>query len=117
MLVPGCIKHDTSRYCLDAPTVLDHELGHRKQLDSLGWFTFTTCYAIPSAVGNLLHRFGLLPVNYFDQPWEYKADELGGVTTRKSRYHPWAETISDLYYVRAKVISTVVSIMYPWLGG
>ena len=29
--------------------------------------------------GNLLDRMGKLPVNYYSQPWEYEADQLGGV--------------------------------------
>lgn len=53
-----------------------HKLGHCYQSLYLGWL-YLPVIGLPSAIGNLLHRF--IKFDYYKQPWEKWADELGGV--------------------------------------
>lgn len=86
----------------DPQAVLDHEVGHKIQLNRLGWKSFIRWCAIPSVVGNLADRAGLMgPDFYFNQPWEYNADELGGVTSRSGTYQPWADGAAEIYFTMA----------------
>lgn len=62
------------RYCPNK--TVRHEQGHQKQSLYLGWL-YLPVIGIPSAIGNLLHRF--IKFNYYKQPWEAWADKLGGV--------------------------------------
>ena len=57
-------------------TMLDHEQGHQKQSLYLGPL-YLLIIGLPSVTGNLLHR--LIKFNYYKQPWEAWADNLGGV--------------------------------------
>ena len=61
-----------------------HEYGHYLQLQEMGWWNYICDVAIPSVTGNRLESKGKLKVggtaiNYYSQPWEYEADQLGGV--------------------------------------
>ena len=59
------------------PYDIKHEYGHQKQSLYLGWL-YLLVIGFPSMIGNILygifHNF-----NYYKQPWEKWADELGGV--------------------------------------
>lgn len=54
---------------------LRHETGHKKQSEILGFF-YLPLIALPSIIGNILHRF--IKFDYYGQPWERWADRLGG---------------------------------------
>ena len=57
-----------------------HEYGHQLQSKRLGWL-YLIIIGIPSAIGNIIYRktkfkpYG----DYYKQPWEKWADELGNV--------------------------------------
>lgn len=90
----------------DPKTVLDHECGHREQLNALGWRDFARFYAIPSIMGNLIDRLGIIPFDfYYSQPWEYKADEFGGVNPSARHYLPGAKEASDSYFSWVQTVS------------
>lgn len=55
---------------------LKHEKGHQKQSQLLGPF-YLIVIGLPSLVGNIVHRF--IKFDYYKQPWEAWADELGNV--------------------------------------
>lgn len=58
---------------------LKHEKGHGKQSVILMWF-YLIVIGLPSATGNLLARkFVWFHKNYYNLPWEARADKLGGV--------------------------------------
>lgn len=58
---------------------IHHEYGHQRQSIKYGWL-YLFIVGIPSAVGNLYYRVAHKDDKwYFSQPWEKKADELGGV--------------------------------------
>lgn len=52
-----------------------HEYGHSLQSRYLGWF-YLLVIGLPSLIGNLLRR--KFKFDYYKQPWEKWADELGG---------------------------------------
>lgn len=64
---------------VDTDTIL-HEYGHYLQLQAMGVGNYLFNVAIPSVTGNILDRQGKLSVHYYSQPWEYEADQLGGVS-------------------------------------
>lgn len=53
-----------------------HEWGHQRQSLYLGWL-YLVVIGLPSVIGNLLNR--VIKFDYYRQPWERWADELGGV--------------------------------------
>ena len=53
-----------------------HEYGHQRQSLYLGWL-YVFVIGLPSLIGNLLHR--KFKFDYYKQPYEHWADELGGV--------------------------------------
>lgn len=76
--------------------LLKHEYGHTKQLEELGVFDYFAKVVIPSAAffwGGELG--GLSDKNYYSYPWEYQADQYGGV---KRKYADWAEDYSNYYW-------------------
>ena len=73
-----------------------HEYGHTVQFDKMGRVDYTRYIAIPSLIGNLIDRAGMLPGDYYSYPWEYQADQYGGVTGRV--YEPWAESTCETYF-------------------
>ena len=75
-----------------------HEYGHTKQFDELGIIQFTTKVAIPSVQGYYLDKQGKMPYDYYSAPWEYQADQYGGVTGRPVPYEPWADIICQEYF-------------------
>ena len=64
------------RFYNDSRTI-HHERGHQRQSLYLGWL-YLLLIALPSAVGNLLHR--RIRFDYYSQPWEAWADRLGNVS-------------------------------------
>lgn len=67
-----------------------HEYGHSRQSLYLGWF-YVFIIGFPSLIGNLVDRilYGVdfshrSKCHYYDQPWEYWADKLGGVDRKKA---------------------------------
>jgi len=61
------------------PQAIDHEGGHCKQSEYLGWL-YLIVIGILSASGNLLSRVSKrVRKNYYKLPWETWADKLGGV--------------------------------------
>ena len=76
--------------------LLKHEYGHTKQLEELGVFDYCTKVVIPSAVFFWsTELLGLPDENYYSYPWEYQADQYGGV---KRKYTDWAEDYSNYYW-------------------
>ena len=55
---------------------IKHEYGHTKQYDNLGPIKFIKDIAIPSMKG---YTKSMSDSDYYSQPWERGADELGGV--------------------------------------
>lgn len=59
---------------------IKHEYGHQLQSKKLGWL-YLIIIGVPSAIGNIIYRktkfkpYG----DYYKQPWEKWADELGNV--------------------------------------
>ena len=76
-------------------TTLNHEYGHILQLKKYGFLSYTWTIAIPSLTCNLLDRAKLLPWTYYSSPWEYEADQFGGVT--RMNYASWASEVSAGY--------------------
>lgn len=67
------------RYTNMCMVSINHENGHRKQSQKLGWLYFIII-GIPSSIGNIIFRiFKLDTSKYYKQPWEHWADKLGGV--------------------------------------
>ena len=74
-----------------------HEYGHVVQLQKLGINRYSTTVVLPSVICFYLDEAGWLPENsYYNLPWEYKADEEGGVTWQHSQN---AKFFSDLYWL------------------
>ena len=57
-----------------------HEYGHQLQSKRLGWL-YLIIIGIPSAIGNIIYRKTKFKPcgDYYKQPWEKWADELGNV--------------------------------------
>ena len=56
-----------------------HEYGHKKQREELGFFKYLKKVFIPSFLCFKLLRKKKLPYDYYSLPWEFEADNLGGV--------------------------------------
>ncbi len=74
---------------------LNHEYGHKVQLDNMGWINYIVKVARPSITANILDRIDMLPFDYYSSPWENEADINGGVI-RPTFKDPWTE--SDGYF-------------------
>ena len=59
---------------------LNHEYGHKLQLDDKGIGEYMIDVVVPSVTINVLDRKGKLPYDYYSYPWEAEANELGGAT-------------------------------------
>ena len=80
-----------------------HEYGHIIQLQKLGVSAYLNTMVVPSVIGFNLDKMGVLPDGmYYNQPWEYKADEFGRVTWGHAS---WASTIADIYWGIAVILS------------
>ena len=86
-------------------TMLNHEYGHVLQLEEYGVVSYTCTIAIPSVACNLLDRADLLPWTYYSSPWEYEADQLGGVT--RTNYASWASDVSSGYSHFSKAVEVI----------
>ena len=82
---------------------LNHEYGHKVQLNKLGWWSYTFDIAIPSVTANVLNRMDKLPYDYYGSPWEAEADRLGGVN-RTFNNTPWPEDSYNSYYDLIKLL-------------
>ena len=80
-------------------TTLNHEYGHYKQFENVGFGNYFTDIAIPSVTANILHRVGKLQYDYYTSPWESEADMLGGINNR-ARIHPtsWEDGGYNSYF-------------------
>lgn len=76
--------------------MLNHEYGHKLQLNNMGMLTYISDVAIPSFTANMLDRFGKLPYDYYGSPWEAEADMLGGVN-RMHNNTPWPKEAYSSY--------------------
>jgi len=74
---------------------LNHEYGHYLQLEKYGLVQYFTKIAVPSLVCNLIDRVGWLPWYYYNSPWEYEADQLGGVV--REQHTEFAKILSFIY--------------------
>ena len=75
--------------------LLNHEYGHTMHLAELGIIKYCTYVVIPSVICYWGTEFELLPrENYYSYPWEYQADQYGGVTRK---YKEWAQD-NAMYY-------------------
>ena len=61
---------------------LDHEYGHCRQVLKYGFGGFLIKVAIPSIIG-CQRSDNMSLEEYYAQPWEFEADQLGGVFNRK----------------------------------
>ncbi len=77
-------------------TTLNHEYGHKVQLNNMGLIDYTLDVAAPSITAYFLAKQGKLPYDYYSSPWEAGADYYGGVE-RKPFKDPWTE--SDGYFL------------------
>lgn len=85
--------------------MLQHEYGHTQQLDQLGIVVYTNTVVTPSVISyHLSECIPFLDDNYFNLPWEYKADDMGGTAHTTQR---WAKKLSDLYWSASKIVSGV----------
>ena len=76
---------------------LNHEYGHKVQLDNMGVADYVAEVACPSLTINLLGRVGKLKYDYYGAPWEAEADALGGVV-RTYNNTPWPEGAYSSYF-------------------
>jgi RHS repeat-associated protein len=76
---------------------LNHEYGHKVQLDNRGWGNYIVDIAVPSVTANILDRKGKLPYDYYGSAWEAEADRLGGVIRTKDNT-PWPEGAYNSYW-------------------
>ena len=61
---------------------MKHEFGHTIQSRRQGWF-YLLITGLPSLIGNILSRiFKWSDKKYYNQPWEKRADKLGGVVRK-----------------------------------
>ena len=59
---------------------LDHEYGHNRQYDNMGFVKYLTDVALPSMNGYVKDYVYETGIDYYqDQPWENGANKLGGV--------------------------------------
>ena len=75
----------------DPIATVQHEYGHSIQFLLLGPVKYTTTVAIPSVIGFLNETD-----DYYSQPWEYMADQLGGVKSRS--YTSGARENANIYW-------------------
>ena len=78
-------------------TDLNHEYGHRIQLEERGWGGYIMDVALPSLTANILWRMEKLPFDYYGSPWESEADAKGGVL-RYSENTPWPAGSYNSYW-------------------
>lgn len=83
------LDSDTIHYYNNA--VYNHEYGHSIQSKIFGPL-YVIFVGIPSVIGNIVDRIltrynpnHYKTCHYYDQPWEYWADKLGGVDRKKYR--------------------------------
>ena len=78
--------------------VVNHEYGHKVQLDQMGVLNYATEIALPSVTAFLVDINGNLPFDYYSSPWEAGADYYGGVE-RNSFNDPWSEEDGKYKYL------------------
>ena len=76
---------------------LNHEYGHKLQLDERGWRGYIFDIAIPSFLANRLDGLNKLPYDYYGSPWEAEAD-VKGLVTRYEDNTPWPDGSYDSYW-------------------
>ena len=76
---------------------LKHEYGHKLHMEEVGVLSYSITVAAPSLTGAAMSNAGLLGVHYYSLPWEYIADQYGGVN--RTGYEPWANDIAVYYWV------------------
>jgi len=83
--------------------IVKHEYGHTQQLEELGFSTYLSTVVVPSVICYHLAQAEILSwSNYYNMPWEHKADQLGGVS---QSYAPWSGAVSDAYWFGSQVIA------------
>jgi len=76
--------------------LLNHEYGHTVQLEALGMMKYCTYVVVPSIICFWGTELGILSdENYYSYPWEYQADQYGGV---KRPYKDWAKDNAARYW-------------------
>ena len=87
------------------PNLVRHEYGHVQQLREIGLMDYLSMVVVPSVTGFIAMQLGVVPAeHYYDQPWEYKADEYGQPSWGHSS---WAKPLSDVYWKIANKIAGV----------
>lgn len=85
----------------DAVDVIKHEYGHTVQFNDYGIVKYTIFVAVPSIAGNLIDRAGLLPIDYYAQPWEHQANIYGsafaGRVSEARKYSEWYNFYAQIY--------------------
>ena len=88
---------------VNSTSVVRHEYGHTQQLEALGLATYLSTVVLPSTICFHLTQAGVLPhENYYNYPWEHKADQFGDVTRD---YAPWSYIVSDIYWQTSRGIA------------
>ena len=88
---------------VNSTSVVRHEYGHTQQLEALGLTTYLSTVVLPSTVCFHLTQAGVLPhENYYNYPWEYKADQFGDVTRD---YASWSYIVSNIYWQMSRGIA------------
>ena len=85
---------------------LNHAYGHYLHLKEIGITCYTSQVVIPSLIGAGMQNLGILPVYYYDQPWEFIADQYGGVD--RGNYASVAPFLADFYNAYTQISSMFV---------
>ena len=92
----GIIVFNRSEKIKNDPYALDHEYGHCRQVVKYGFGGFLTKVAIPSIIG-CQRSVNMSLGEYYAQPWESEADQLGGVLNRKPSPGGGGRNLAQLY--------------------
>lgn len=90
----------------NAVETIQHEYGHSEHLSQIGLPAYLATVAVPSLIGHSFVEYDL----YYSQPWEYIADNLGGVTTRTNssgqpyQYGVHTDAVGKLYWLYTIVL-------------
>ena len=91
----------------------NHEWGHTQQEKELG-LMYIPMVAIPSVGYNIASRFDDdLKENYYNMPWERKADLFGGVN--RSGHKPGSEKMANIYHGIGVGLSHLFGLSGPGL--
>ena len=91
---------------------LNHEYGHFRHMNQIGIKAYTATTAIPSLIGAALsdpEGTGIqqyIAKNYFSQPWERIAEQLGGLNRG---YVPGSDFVGSVYWLYTSIIGALLN--------